>query len=132
MRRHQIIQPEFDNFNNLVGMMEISLYDMGEVLSPNMDHDDVVNLFQDTSYLFTTGPGADIPNVNIDQPVGLSAHPHAFPTLLELINAGGYTRDARNRIRSILGYNILVSPEMHGNFTVTRMEIYLHCDFEIT
>lgn len=132
MRRHQIVQPEFNNHNILVGMIEISLYDMGEVLSPFMQHDDIMNLFQDTNFLFATGPGADIANVNQDQPVGLSAHPNAFPTLLALINAGGYTRDSRNIIRNILGYNILISPEFHGNFIVTRVEIYLHCDFEIT
>ena len=132
MRRHQIVQPEFDNLNMLVGMTEISLYDMGNVLSPNMEHDDVVNFFQETSGLFGTGPGADIQNVNLDQPVGLSVHPDAFPILLAIINAGGYTRDARNRIRHILGLNMLISPETHGNFIVTRIEMYFHCDFEVT
>ena len=62
----------------------------------------------------------------------LSAHPDVFSTLLALIFAGGYTRDARNRIRTILGFNILISPKIHGNITVTRMEVYLHCDFEVT
>ena len=116
----------------LVGMLEISLYDMGNVLSPHMEHDDVMNFYQETSGLLGTGPGADIQNVNHYQPVGFSVHPDAFSNLLAVINAGGYTRDARNRIRNILSFNILISPETHGNFTVTRMEIYFHCDFEVT
>ena len=132
MRRHQIVQPEFNDHNMLVGMIEISLYDMGNVLSPHMEHDDIINFFQETNLLFATGPGADIPNVDVEQPVGLSAHPDVFPALLVIIDGGGYTRDARNRIRNILGFNILVSPETHGDFNVTRMEIYLHCDFEVT
>lgn len=132
MRRHQIIQPEFNNHNMPVGMFEISLFDMSNCLSPNMTFDDVFNFFQETSRFFATGPGADIPNINVLEPHGLSAHPASFPNLLAVINAGGYTRDARNQIRNILGYNITITPETHGDFTVTRMEIYLHCDFEVT
>ena len=132
MRRHQIFQPEFNDHNMLVGLMDISLFDMGDVLSPFLEHDDVMNFFHETSLLFATGPGADIPNINLEQPHGLSAHPEAFPQLLAIINAGGYTRDARNRIRNILGFNILITPETHGNFVVTRMKIYFHCDFEVT
>ena len=132
MRVHQIIQPEMNDRNILVGIIEVSLHDMGEVLSPFLVHDDVFNFFQDTTMLLATGPGADVRNVNLDNPVGLSAHPDAFPNLLALIYAGGYTQGARNRIRNILGFNSLISPENHGNILITRIRLYLHCDFDIT
>ena len=132
MRVHQIIQPELNNHNILVGIIEVSVYDMGDVLSPFLEHDDIFNFFQETTMLLATGPGADVANVNLDEPVGLSAHPDVFPNLLAIIQAGGYIQGARHRIRNILGFNSLIIPEINGNVLVTRIELFLHCDYEIT
>lgn len=132
MRVHQIIQPEVNNHNILVGIIEVSVYDMGDVLSPFLEHDDIFNFFQETTMFLATGPGADVANVNLDEPVGLSAHPEVFPNLLAIIQAGGYIQGARHRIRNILGFNSLIIPEINGNVLVTRIQLFLHCDYEIT
>ena len=132
MRVHQIIQPEVNNHNILVGIIEVSVYDMGDVLSPFLEHDDIFNFFQETTMFLAAGPGADVANVNLDEPVGLSAHPEVFPNLLAIIQAGGYIQGARHRIRNILGFNSLIIPEINGNVLVTRIQLFLHCDYEIT
>ena len=132
MRIYQILQPEFNDFQQLVGLFDLNIFDMSEVMSPNMDHDDIFNFFQETIMLMATGPGADLANVNIDEPVGLSCHPDAFPNLQAIITAGGYTQGARHRIRNILGFNVMITREPHGYFAISHIKIYLHCDYEIT
>ena len=128
MRVHFVLQPELDDAGNVTGVIELSLNDVNHALSADLHDDDLLGLYGDLDPYLFPGPGVVLHGRPDNAPVGLAVSMEHFPDIFELLHDNGLLLGAQNHIQSILAVVASVVRVPHGNYHVTQIKIYLHCD----
>lgn len=128
MLQHRLLQPEYDPNFMIVGFTNILFFDVNHVIDPGIHHNDLYNLVIEITRILAPNPNQAIENLQVHQTATYRVGEMTLPMVRQILQDGHYTVGAPRRIRSVVAMIVEINIVPHGNFNITDVKLYLHCD----
>ena len=102
------------------------MYDINHVMDPEIEHDDVYNLWREIHPIFRTENGEPMPGLEENENIGLRIPQDDLDHFRFIITEANLTVNAPRRLGNFLAVVANYSMVPHGHFTILDARIYIH------
>ena len=123
---HRIIQPEFGPENRFVGFTNIIMYDINHVLDPQIEHDDIYDLWREMHPILRTADGNPMQELGENEQIGLRIPENELNEFRRIIREANLTENAPRELGNFLAVTANYNMIPHGHFMIMDARIYIH------
>ena len=126
MITHRIIQPEFNENLIFVGFTNIILFDVNHVMTPEIEHDEIYNLWTELHPRMRTAGGLPMRELQEDERIGTRIPEIGLGEAQRMIRNLNLFQGAPREIEHILAITAEYNMVPHGHFAILDARIYIH------
>ena len=125
MITHRIIQPEFNGNLAFVGFTNIILHDINHMMTPEIEHDEIYNLWTEIHPRMRTANGAPMRELQENENIGTRIPENGLDEIQRIMEELNLFQNAPRAIGHLLAVTADYNMIPHGNFAILDARIYI-------